>query len=312
MENFVAVTSFLKEKIKEQGGDPDRETLTLIFLPDGRSFYTDEAADLWRLVRFVEGSVCIKESTPALLEASARAFGHFQRLLQDFPAEILHETIPHFHDTEDRFRKFLKAAEADAFSRAGEVKAGIRFVLDRRAECSIAMEALRKGKLPLRVTHNDTKLDNILFDAESGKALCVIDLDTVMPGLSLFDFGDSIRFGANHSKEDEPDLSRVNFDLELFERYTRGFLQEVGDILWPAELEYLPWGARIITLECGMRFLTDYLEGDHYFRTSYPKQNLLRCRTQFKLLRDMESQFTQMQEIVKRYAAEGTDKKSEK
>ena len=302
MQNFVAITGFLRRKILAAGGDPDRETLSLVRTRDGKDFHTDAQNNVWRLVPFVEGTVCLQEATPELFEASARAFGHFQHLLTDYPAGTLFETIPHFHDTEDRLAKFRQALRQDRFGRAASVPEEIRFVRDREADCSVAMDALRRGILPLRVTHNDTKLNNVLFDTESGEGVCVIDLDTTMPGLSIFDFGDSIRFGANHCREDEKDLSRVNLDLDLFERYTRGFLAGTAGCLTKAELDYLPWGARIITLELGIRFLTDYLEGDRYFRTAYPGHNLDRCRTQFKLVRDMETHFAEMKAIVAKYA----------
>ena len=178
----------------------------------------------------------------------------------------------------------------------------MEFVLRRSADCSVALEAQRAGKLPLRVTHNDTKLNNVLMDEKTGEEICVIDLDTVMPGLAINDFGDSIRFGANHSAEDERDLSKVNFDLGLFEVYTKGFLEGCGGILTPAELEYLPWGAKLMTLECGIRFLTDYLEGDHYFAVHRAGQNLDRCRTQFKLVSDMERCWDDMAAAVRKYA----------
>ena len=256
---------------------------------------------LWRLTHFVEGTDCFQSATPELFEASARAFGRFQYMLQGYPAETLHETIAKFHDTEDRFQKFLTALNADKMGRAESVSEEVQFVLDRKADCSVALQAQRDGKLPLRVTHNDTKLNNILIDRATGEGICVIDLDTTMPGLSINDFGDSIRFGANHSAEDEKDLSKVNFDIELYEVYTRGFLEGAQGSLTQAELEYLPWGARLMTLECGIRFLTDYLEGDHYFRIHYPDQNLDRCRTQFKLVCDMEGQFDQMAAIVRKH-----------
>lgn len=301
MENMIGITSYLREKIAENGGDTKRETLTLVKTKDGKDFFTDNFGKVWRLTHFVEGTDCFQSATPELFEASARAFGCFQNMLQDYPAETLHETIAKFHDTEDRFRKFLNALNADKMSRADSVQEEVQFVLNRKADCSVALQALRDGKLPLRVTHNDTKLNNILIDRATGKGICVIDLDTTMPGLSINDFGDSIRFGANHSAEDEKDLSKVNFDIELYEVYTRGFLEGAQGSLTPAELEYLPWGARLMTLECGIRFLTDYLEGDHYFRIHYPDQNLDRCRTQFKLVRDMEEQFEQMAAIVQKY-----------
>ena len=302
MENFIGITSYLREKIQASGGDPDRETLRLIKTKDGRDYYTDATGKVWRLTPFIENSDCFQSATPELFEASARSFGRFQYMLRDYPAETLHEPIANFHNTEDRYAKFEAALAADPVGRAAAVEQEIRFVQNRKADCSVALQAQREGKLPLRVTHNDTKLNNILFDRDSGEGICVIDLDTTMPGLSINDFGDSIRFGANHSAEDEKDLSKVNFDITLYEAYVRGFLEGARGSLTQEELEYLPWGARLMTLECGIRFLTDYLEGDHYFRTHYPEQNLDRCRTQFKLVCDMEAQFEEMKAIVKKYA----------
>ena len=302
MENFIGITSYLREKVTANGGDPMRETLSLVKTRDGKDFFTDSNGKVWRLTPFIENTDCFQSATPELFEASARAFGRFQFMLQGYPAETLHETIVKFHDTENRFEKFLAALEADKHDRAKDIQEEIRFVLDRKADCSVALQALREGKLPLRVTHNDTKLNNILIDRDSHEGICVIDLDTTMPGLSINDFGDSIRFGANHSKEDEKDLSKVNFDIELYEVYTRGFLEGAQGSLTEAELEYLPWGARLMTLECGIRFLTDYLDGDHYFRIHYPEQNLDRCRTQFKLVKDMEEQFEAMSAVVRKYA----------
>ena len=302
MENYVGITSFLREKIVAEGGDPARETLGLVYTTDGKPFYTDSNGKVWRLVPFIENTDCYQAATPELFEASARTFGRFQYMLKDYPAATLHETIVKFHDTEDRYKKFLAALEADKVGRAKDVQAEIDFVVSRKADCSVALQALRDGILPLRVTHNDTKLNNILIDRDTMEGICVIDLDTTMPGLSMNDFGDSIRFGANHSKEDEKDLSKVNFDIELYEAFARGFIAGARGGLTPAELEYLPWGARLMTLECGIRFLTDYLDGDNYFRTHYPEQNLDRCRTQFKLVKDMEEQFDAMHAVIAKYA----------
>ena len=223
-------------------------------------------------------------------------------MLADYPAHTLYETIPHFHDTEDRLAKLFAAVEADAVGRVKDCAAEIDFVMARRADCTVALQALRNGILPLRVTHNDTKLNNILFDANTGEGLCVIDLDTVMPGLSINDFGDAIRFGANHCAEDEKDLSKVNFDIALYEAYARGFLEGAQGCLTPAELEYMPWGARLMTLECGIRFLTDHLSGDTYFQIHREGQNLDRARTQFKLVHDMEQQFSEMAAVIAKYA----------
>ena len=302
MENMAGITGYLRKMIIAEGGDPDRETLSLVKTRDGKDFYTDCTGKVWRLTPFIEDTECYQSATPELFEASAYAFGKFQYMLRDYPAETLHEAIPRFHDTENRFEKFLAALNADRLGRAAGVHPEIAFVLARKADCSVALQALRDRKLPLRVTHNDTKLNNILVDRATGKGICVIDLDTTMPGLSINDFGDSIRFGANHSAEDEKDLSKVNFDIDLYEVYTRGFLAGAQGSLTPAELEYLPWGAKLMTLECGIRFLTDYLDGDNYFRIHYPEQNLDRCRTQFKLVLDMEEQFQAMHDIVSKYA----------
>ena len=302
MENFIGVTSHLRKKIEAAGGDVMRETLNLVYTRDGKPYYTEESGKVWRVMPFVEGTLCLEKATPELFEASARAFGRFQGLLADYPAETLHETIVKFHDTEDRFAKFLAALEADKMGRAKEVQKEVQFVMDRKADCSVAVGALREGKLPLKVTHNDTKLSNILIDETTMEGICVIDLDTTMPGLSIYDFGDSIRFGANHCAEDEKDLSKVNFDIELYKIYARGFLEGAQGGLTDAELEYLPWGAKLMTLECGIRFLTDYLDGDNYFRIHYPEQNLDRCRTQFKLVADMENQWDAMHAIIRELA----------
>ncbi len=302
MENALRITDHLSRQLELEGGDRQRGTLHFLRTKDGHSFYTDPDGEVWRIYAFVDRTVSPQQAaTPELFAAAARAFGKFQRMLSTFPADTLHETIPRFHDTPDRLRLLKEAVAADKLGRAALVQSEVDFALRREPDCSIAMDALREGRLPLRVTHNDTKLNNVLLDADTGEGVCVIDLDTVMPGLSINDFGDAIRFGANHCAEDEPDLSKVNFDLSLFEVYTKGFLEGTGNSLTEAELEYLPWGAKLMTLECGMRFLTDYLNGDVYFHTTYPQQNLDRCRTQFKLVADMEQVWNEMQDIVRKY-----------
>ena len=300
MENFIGITSYLRKKIIAAGGNPARETLSLVKTKDGRDFYTDENGKVWRLTPFIENTDCFQSATPELFEASARAFGRFQYLLQDYPAETLHETIVNFHNTEDRFAKFEAALAADKMNRAKDVEQEIQFVLHRKADCSVALAALREGKLPLRVTHNDTKLNNVLLDSHTGRGVCVIDLDTVMPGLTAYDFGDSIRAGASTAEEDERDLSRVQFSLPMFEAFTRGFLKEAGQTLTPREIELLPMGAKLMTLECGMRFLADHLNGDKYFRVHREGHNLDRARTQFALVRHMEENWPSMAEIVRR------------
>ena len=302
MENIMGVTEYLGREIESRGGDREREALRVIRPRNGEPYYTDSANGAWRVYPFVEDTICYQTAeTPALFAASGRAFGRFQRLLQGYPAQTLHETIPHFHDTEDRLAKLKAALAADRLGRAAECRPELDFVLSRETDCSVALQALRDGVLPLRVTHNDTKLNNVLMDRDSGEGLCIIDLDTVMPGLSINDFGDSIRFGANHSAEDEKDLSKVNLDVSLFEAYTQAFLEGAGGTLTAAEIDYLPWGAKLMTFECGIRFLTDYLEGDVYCHPTRDGQNLDRCRTQFKLVSDMESHWDELAEIVKKY-----------
>ena len=302
MENIVGVTSWLKKKIIENGGEPERETLNLVPTKDGNAFYVDCDGEYWRAYLFIEGATTYDQvEKKEDFYQSAVAFGHFQGLLADYPAETLHETIVDFHNTVDRFAKFKKAVEEDVCGRAKDVQKEIQFVLDREKLAHVLCDMLAEKKIPLRVTHNDTKLNNIMIDDITGKAICVIDLDTVMPGLAVNDFGDSIRFGASTGAEDEKDLSKVSCDLELFELYTKGFIEGCQGSLTDAELDMLPMGAMTMTFECGMRFLTDYLEGDHYFKVHREGHNLDRCRTQFKLVKDMEEKEEKMKEIVKKY-----------
>ena len=229
------------------------------------------------------------------------AFGSFQRQLADFPANELSETIPRFHDTPNRYRALRAAIEKDALGRAASCREEIEFALTREADAAVMINLLAAGELPLRVTHNDTKLNNVMLDAKTRKPLCVIDLDTVMPGLAANDFGDSIRFGANTGAEDEKDLKKISLSLARYEAFARGFLEACGKALTPKEIETLPWGAKLMTLECGVRFLTDYLEGDTYFRIHRPGHNLDRARTQFALVADMEKKWAQMCDIVKEF-----------
>ena len=302
MENIVGVTSWLKKKIIENGGEPERETLNLVPTKDGKAFYVDCDGEYWRAYLFIEGATTYDQvEKKEDFYQSAVAFGHFQGLLADYPAETLHETIVDFHNTVDRFAKFKKAVEEDVCGRAKDVQKEIQFVLDREKLAHVLCDMLAEKKIPLRVTHNDTKLNNIMIDDVTGKAICVIDLDTVMPGLAVNDFGDSIRFGASTGAEDEKDLSKVSCDLELFELYTKGFIEGCQGSLTDAELDMLPMGAMTMTFECGMRFLTDYLEGDHYFKVHREGHNLDRCRTQIKLVKDMEEKEEKMKEIVKKY-----------
>ncbi len=292
MQNIEAVTAHLAKQVS----DP-RQVLTLIKTVDDTTYCVVDGG-YWRVYVFVEDSICLqKPETPEDFYQSAVAFGNFQQMLADFPAATLHEIIPNFHNTRDRYRIFHEVLAKDPLGRAQEVQAEIDFVLAREKEASTVVELLETGALPLRVTHNDTKLNNVMLDAETRTALCVIDLDTVMPGSSLYDYGDSIRFGAATGDEDEQNLSKIEMSLALFETYTRGFLAACPG-LTPLEIRMLPMGAKLMTLECGLRFLTDYLDGDHYFVNRRPGQNLDRARTQFKLVADMESKWAQMAQIV--------------
>ena len=299
MSNVMGVSEYLGHQIRNRGGDPARESMAFMRTRSGQTYYTDRFGNAWRAYPFIDNIACYDTAqSPAIFAASGRAFGRFQNLLVDYPADTLYETIPHFHDTEDRLAKLKHAVERDPFDRVKLCRNEIDFALSRESDCSVVLEAQRQGILPLRVTHNDTKLNNVLLDPITGEGVCVIDLDTVMPGLSINDFGDSIRFGANHCAEDEQDLSKMYLDLEMFAAYTRGFLEGAGGCLTDAEIAYMPWGARLMTLECGIRFLTDFLEGDTYFHTQREGQNLDRCRTQFKLVHDMEQHWVEMNDIV--------------
>lgn len=303
MQNISNITSHIRNKIIISGGDVKREVLTIIKTVDDKNFYIDEKGDFWRAYIFIDDATCYQiVEKPEHFYKSAKAFGKFQNQLSDFHADTLFEAIPNFHNTEKRFETFLEALAVDKMKRAHTVKAEIDFALARKEDAGVLVHLLRDDKLPLRVTHNDTKLNNVMIDNMTGEGICVIDLDTVMPGLSLYDFGDSIRFGANPAMEDEKDLSLVFMDLGLFELYTKGFLEEAGKSLTETEIEYLPFSAKIMTFECGLRFLTDYLSGDTYFKIHREGHNLDRCRTQFKLVSDMEEKMDQMKMIVKKYS----------
>ena len=303
MENIFSVTEYLREVIRKEGGDLDRETLSYIKTKSGDTYFEDADGQPWRCLHYVPNSICHQTvEEPQQFYQSARSFGHFLKQLGDYPAERLYETIPRFHDTVKRFQDFSEAVRKDVKNRAGQCREEIDFALAREADCGVLMNQLQEGILPLRVTHNDTKLNNILFDADTDQGLCIIDLDTIMPGLAANDFGDSIRFGASTAEEDEPDLSKVHFDIHLYELYVKGYLEMAREVLTPAEIDSLPWGARLMTLECGMRFLADYLQGDVYFKTAYPDHNLVRARTQFRLVKEMEEQFDSMYEILRKYS----------
>ncbi|MEN6563913.1 MAG: aminoglycoside phosphotransferase family protein [Christensenella sp.] len=294
MRNIELVTAHLRNKVSDPRG-----VLRLVPTQNGMS-YVVENGEYWRVYDLVQNSVCYQTADQALFCESAVAFGRFQNQLSDFPAEQLSETIPHFHDTPARYAALVRAIEENASGRRANVQREIDVALGCESFLHTLTDLQASGDLPLRVTHNDTKINNVLFDAETKKALCIIDLDTVMPGLSVNDFGDAIRFGASTAAEDEQDLSRVHFDLDLYETYVRGYLSTCGGSLTKTEIDMLPVGAKMMTLECGMRFLADHLAGDVYFHVSREGQNLDRARTQLQLVREMDSHWDEMRRIVGR------------
>ena len=293
MNNMSSISAFLREHEKDH-----MAMISYIDTLDGKSYYDDGEGGAWRIYRFVPNSLCLQRpGCPEDFYECARAFGHFQYALRDFPAARLVETIVNFHNTVDRYRQLREAVAADEAGRLREVEDEVRFALEREERACTLHRMREAGLLPVRATHNDTKINNVLLDSDTHKAICVIDLDTVMPGLSAFDFGDAIRFGASTAAEDESDLSKVSLDLELYRTFARGFL-EACPSLSKAEIAALPLGAYTMTMEVGMRFLTDYLNGDKYFSIDCPEHNKIRCRTQFKLISDMEKHWDEMCSIV--------------
>ena len=299
MENMQHVTEYLQDVIRREGGDPTRETLTLIPARAGGCWAEDAEGEVWRVLLFVPDTESPQlPDDLGVLEECGQAFGCFARRLQDFPAASLHETIPAFHDTPARLRQLEEAAARDACGRLKDVAKEMAFARSREAETRILTDGLAAGRLLLRVTHNDTKVNNVLLDRKTGKAICVVDLDTVMPGLLAYDFGDAIRVGACSAEEDERDLSLVRFELPKYRAFAKGFLSELQGALLPDELRSLEAGARLMTLENGLRFLADHLNGDVYFRIHRSGQNLDRARAQFALLEDMERHGREMTDTL--------------
>lgn len=298
MENVARVTSHLLKKIRAAHNETRKRTIRLLNAHDGRPFAFDDAGNCWRAYIFVEHARAYEVlETPEQAFRVAQGFGEFQQQLVDLSGR-LHETIPDFHNTPKRVAALEAAVKADCCNRVKEVRKEIDFVLSRKDETDILLKLNASGDIPERITHNDTKANNILIDDLSGEAVCVIDLDTVMPGLSLYDFGDMVRSGTNPAEEDEINLDKVGMRFDMYKGFYEGFVDAAGKFLTPAEKEYLPFSGKLITLEIGMRFLTDYLSGDVYFKTRRPRQNLDRSRTQFKLVESMEAQMKMMKALL--------------
>ncbi len=300
MENIENVTSFLREKIIAGGGDPDRETLTVVKTSDGENYYKVDDDNVYRVYKFINDTLTIEQCTsPKDLYYAGKGFGKFQKMLDDFPVEKLFETIVDFHNTPKRVEALKTAIKEDKAGRAKSVQAEIDFALKNAEFAGKVVEEMEKGNIPLRVTHNDTKINNILFDADTKEAICVIDLDTVMPGSALYDFGDALRIGASTAAEDETNLDLVHFDKEYFKSFTKGFFEEMKASLTKTEIELLPFSAKLLTYECGLRFLTDYLNGDTYFKIHHEHHNLDRARNQFKIVSEISEMEDELNQIVK-------------
>ena len=301
MNNIKLVTDHIRNKVASRGGDTSREVMTIVPTLDGKLYYTDINGSAWRVYDFVTDSLSLdrpRNTDDSYL--AIKAFGEFASSLADFDASLLVESIKDFHNTPKRYSALINAITANVYGRAEKVGDEIKFA---QAHESFTRKLVTSG-LPLRVTHNDTKLSNVLLDDETGEAVCVIDLDTVMPGTVLYDFGDAIRFGASTAAEDEPDTSKIALDMDLFKAFTRGFISEVKGSLTETELRMLPLGIKVITCELAMRFLTDYIDGDLYFKVRSPEHNLIRARAQMKLAADMQNKFDDMNRIVAQVAAQ--------
>ena len=302
MNNIKLVTEFNRAEIMKRGGDPDRESLTLVPTKNGGTYFRTEEGDCYRVYVFIENAKGYDVvEKPEHFYESAVAFGKFAMLLDRFDSSKLFEVLPDFHNTVKRFDNFRRSLEADKLNRAKDVKREIEFALEREKITHTIVDLLASGKMPSRVTHNDTKLNNVLIDTRTDKAVSVIDLDTMMPGSICYDFGDSIRFGCNPCLEDTPETEKVIFNMPLFETYTKGYLSVFGDTITDIERKNLPMGAILMTYECGIRFLTDYLDGDVYFRKTREGQNIDRTRSQFKLVSDMEKRYDEMLSAVEKY-----------
>lgn len=292
MCNIVRVTEYLRSTMEAAGESTDNRVLTCIPTLKGEYMHRDGEGNYWRAYCYIHDAIAYdRVERPEHFYEAGRAFGEFQRILSDFPVSELYDTIPYFHDTRRRFYAFVAAIANDKAGRAGGLEAEIDFFFDRRKMMSEIVKRIDTGEIPLRVTHNDTKINNIMIDEHTGRAVCVIDLDTVMAGSALYDYGDAIRYGACTAAEDEPDVTKIGLDLELFREFTAGFLSEIGDLLTEEELACLPLSIKVMTCELAMRFLTDYLDGDLYFKVNSPDHNLIRAHAQMRLLEDIEEKY---------------------
>ena len=299
MQNIFSVTDHLRRKLEEAGKDPARGTLQFLKTTDGALFFEDSTGNCYRTYYYVDESVTFDSvSDPRQFYEAARAFGRFQNMLSDFPSEQLYETIEKFHDTPSRIEQLHTAISNNPCNRLKDCEAEVEYALGQTEEMGVVVDALKIEEIPYRVTHNDTKLNNVLFDKKTEQGMCVIDLDTIMPGSLLYDFGDALRFGANTAVEDETDLEKVTFDLSLFEAYTKGYAAELKHTITNAEKELLAFSAKLMTYECGIRFLADFINGDTYFKTKYENHNLDRARNQLKLCREIDAKQAVMHRIV--------------
>jgi hypothetical protein len=301
MENIERVTRYAREQIMAAGGDPERETLTLVPTHTGCSYYQTSQGEYWRTYRHIDHARTYEVAQNLQqVRHAARAFGKFQKMLNNLPGPRLHETIPDFHHTRKRFDAFLQILQADPANRASQVKDEITFLLQREPMAGVITEHLANGTLPERITHNDTKLNNVMIDDQTGEGLCVIDLDTTMPGSVLYDFGDLVRMGTATAAEDEIDLSQVHVSLPLFHELANGYLEAAGDFLTPLERDLLVFAGRLITFEQAIRFLGDYLNGDTYYKIQRPEHNLDRARVQIKMISEMEQKQAEMEAVIQR------------
>lgn len=299
MENIENVTEFIRKKIILNGGDPSKETLTIIKTSDGKNYYKHDENNCFRMYNLIQDTVTIEnEKNPKILYNAGIGFGRFQSLLDDYPAHTLHETIKDFHNTTKRVDALKEAIKTDSVGRAKSVEKEIDFALSHERIADIIVNGIKNKSIPTRVTHNDTKINNILFDDKTLEAVCVIDLDTIMPGSSLYDFGDALRMGASTAAEDETDLSKVEFEIDSFRAFLMGYWNEMHDKLTKSEIELLHIAPQLMTYECGIRFLTDYLNGDTYFKIHREHHNLDRARNQFRLVADMQEKLDDIKQIV--------------